>query len=777
MSESEQNLEHESKDELTHESKHESDQDSEQEESEYASEENFGQHDILYTRYVIPSIREEITTYGQSIREQLTTPPSTPQAATIQSTQSTQSTPPRFGIVPRGAHMGNMGDIDAVRVTLPVVFSSEGDGNRTYKKYNSETFYDFYNKDASDMLIHNNKFRRYDVSDGEGSDLIDLDQFNQFMPCFYLPTEPTFIPCNDSILTAQRSTRNTMSQEEFNEDFKDVFGPVMEILKMNDDVVVAGGSPGSILHFEDEFRDLEHVDVDIFLIKSSEENLWNRLAKILFSLHKLNGKPKDSSVTYYSISLTKGVCNIRAHGGRFHGLKMQVVLRVFPSLSALLHGFDLPSSCIAYDGEKTYFSTLGAWSHRTGLNIVNPSYRSTTYEYRLWKYFNHRGFGIVFPLLKRWTCHAGEIIKLPFLDLQCLGVVPGGLLCCGKILGDMSKNPPPSDYDGETGGNDTAVNLFTTMGAAKRNSLIYNTYQLHGHSRQHEVMGVPPSPPHAGNQFYWSLTSLPKNMMGTIDSLTSLSRGCITLADILPLKTLNTHLDSLEKGRSIKMSNLKHIDIIQRVYDLTKTETEQLTSAILNQVRTDFQNSDKAYINVHAFLQPHRLRLLKLYEERKKEIIEWWITIDPSRQYTASLNPVITDPAVWYGNYFSSPTEDSKHETKQEYKTTEKEEVKERMTEEQMKLFMGDTSANSTEQICGLCFTQVNGDGNNIVRLQCGHTFHFSLQNRTKENECQGILSWFKKRSTCPNCRDKSVTNPKKYRRRHTLYSAREVHI
>ena len=74
-------------------------------------------------------------------------------------------------------------------------------------------------------------------------------------------------------------------------------------------------------------------------------------------------------------------------------IKIQIILRAFPSVSAVLHGFDIGSCCAAYDGFTARLTTLGAFSQLFRVNLINPEYRSTTYEQRLAKYFE-RGYAL-----------------------------------------------------------------------------------------------------------------------------------------------------------------------------------------------------------------------------------------------------------------------------------------------------------------------------------------------------------------------------------------------
>lgn len=94
----------------------------------------------------------------------------------------------------------------------------------------------------------------------------------------------------------------------------------------------------------------------------------------------------------------KGTCvkNMHAIDITRGDQKYQIILRIYGSISEILHGFDLGSSSIGFDGEKVYFTELGKFAYKYGCNILDPSKRSTSYEHRLKKYFE-RGFDIVLP--------------------------------------------------------------------------------------------------------------------------------------------------------------------------------------------------------------------------------------------------------------------------------------------------------------------------------------------------------------------------------------------
>lgn len=72
---------------------------------------------------------------------------------------------------------------------------------------------------------------------------------------------------------------------------------------------------------------------------------------------------------------------------------VQVILRRYATVSEVLHGFDLGSAAVAYDGQELYFSSKGKLAYERGLNIVDLKLRRNTFETRLQKYAE-RGWAI-----------------------------------------------------------------------------------------------------------------------------------------------------------------------------------------------------------------------------------------------------------------------------------------------------------------------------------------------------------------------------------------------
>lgn len=79
---------------------------------------------------------------------------------------------------------------------------------------------------------------------------------------------------------------------------------------------------------------------------------------------------------------------------------VQIVLRLYQSVSEILTGFDIDCSCLAYDGTQVHGSPRAITALATQINTVDLSRRSPSYESRLSKY-SHRGFEVYWPLLDR----------------------------------------------------------------------------------------------------------------------------------------------------------------------------------------------------------------------------------------------------------------------------------------------------------------------------------------------------------------------------------------
>ena len=88
----------------------------------------------------------------------------------------------------------------------------------------------------------------------------------------------------------------------------------------------------------------------------------------------------------------------------------QIVLRIYKSMSEVLHGFDVDSCCIGYDGENIWTTQRSMYSFIKGYNTFNFDRLSPSYEIRLIKYAT-RGMKIYVPGLDKNKVNVEELEK------------------------------------------------------------------------------------------------------------------------------------------------------------------------------------------------------------------------------------------------------------------------------------------------------------------------------------------------------------------------------
>ena len=145
---------------------------------------------------------------------------------------------------------------------------------------------------------------------------------------------------------------------------------VKNILALSSKFVLAGGSVTGMLR-NDKFG-----DYDIFVI--SDEIDWDII---------------DAAVTYIKtahpatkICIAKGLLQLTPN--------IQIILRSVPSIHSLIHGFDLPHCAFAYDGKRIYCTLLGIYCFVRQSILVVVEYNSSTFHKRINKYLD-RDYNII----------------------------------------------------------------------------------------------------------------------------------------------------------------------------------------------------------------------------------------------------------------------------------------------------------------------------------------------------------------------------------------------
>ncbi|OQV00178.1 Ankyrin repeat-containing protein [Cladophialophora immunda] len=131
-------------------------------------------------------------------------------------------------------------------------------------------------------------------------------------------------------------------------------------------------------------------DVDLFLYGLNEKQAIEKIRQI-------ETKIRDSILAETTTIRTKNAITIVSEYPTRH---VQIVLRLYKSISEILTGFDVDCSCVAYDGRQVWASPRALAAFMTQVNTIDLTRRSPSYENRLSKY-SHRGFEVVFPTIDR----------------------------------------------------------------------------------------------------------------------------------------------------------------------------------------------------------------------------------------------------------------------------------------------------------------------------------------------------------------------------------------
>ena len=195
---------------------------------------------------------------------------------------------------------------------------------------------------------------------------------------------------------------------------KDLYENEFNYSKVGKYVLFAGGGVQSIIIG----KGYHLCDCDLFIyIPLDFGNLDQRikqanfvvdeLQKIIVNYHQQmsNGKIKDPLWDVPDDEYMPSQISVHR---KYHTLNIyikdradyQIIFRLYSSINEILHGFDIGSCAVGFDGNEIYFTNLSKFSFEYGYNIFDISRMSTSYFHRLAKY-KSRGFGIIFPSISK----------------------------------------------------------------------------------------------------------------------------------------------------------------------------------------------------------------------------------------------------------------------------------------------------------------------------------------------------------------------------------------
>ncbi|EPS41484.1 hypothetical protein H072_4612 [Dactylellina haptotyla CBS 200.50] len=132
-------------------------------------------------------------------------------------------------------------------------------------------------------------------------------------------------------------------------------------------------------------------DVDLFIYGTKDEDV------AIKRMESIEATIRDNLLWETTSIRTKNTITIVSQYPNRH---IQIVLRLYSSISEILTGFDVSCACVAYDGSQVYANPRAIASWMLQCNDVDLTRRSPSYEFRLSKY-RRRGFEVYYPGLTR----------------------------------------------------------------------------------------------------------------------------------------------------------------------------------------------------------------------------------------------------------------------------------------------------------------------------------------------------------------------------------------
>jgi hypothetical protein len=572
--------------------------------------------------------------------------------------------------------------------------------------------------DPRAAIAVNNAHRRADVPDGAGSDLYPIEQVCALLPRQYKYPVQTFAP-------QHWPTATPITQAEYDNRFAAEFPEIAHILPL-DNIVVAGGSAAFPLG--DSATKVGDVDLYVYGVEPADQiALWTVVNNVVRKIRRahMRGVPGCERRAHSIVEtmspgcVTLRVCytcdDWRHRLNSAKERKVQIILRAFPSVSSILHGFDVPSCCVAYDGRVAATTTLGAFAAVFRCNPVVPAYRSTTYERRLEKYFT-RGYALVLPDFRRDTLKRGVPFEMPHLTL--VPRVVRGLFA----VGTLALPPGSSAFDSDYGAPTRKHSVWSISEIKTWYPKMINARQISNNARRFVVIDIVEKRRRRWRGDNVKL-GLPFGDYCTAEP---------SLTDILPRLFYEELLAS--QARSA-VNSRGHINIrtLGSVFNLNSDEISKLVCAVTTAVAAN----PKCKYNLAPALARFQRALVERYDAMPNSI-DWWIVTDPSRQYTGSINPIIEDPAQWYGDVAFDPNVPP---------ATSDDFVLALMAT--LEARAGGASMQTVyDGLCPLCHGKLNRGEANSVILACGHIFHWS-----ESDECPGLFDWVVENHNCPTCR------------------------
>ena len=443
-----------------------------------------------------------------------------------------------------------------------------------------------------------------------------------------------------------------------------------EILhKFQGHLVACGGCVFNSLIDVDEIKDqylrrnikisVKHSDLDLFFYDLTIEQANKMRISVICEIIS-NWKYRSNYDAKFVIKRNEFVTSVYVFDCRNDKLlvEYQLIHRIYPDISSIIGGFDIGACMLAYDGYQIYTTPLGAWSLKNRSIIVDTKRRSTSYEHRLVKYFK-RTFRIIFPGLSDQLVNRRKVIgssseseenlKQHILSLiknsgYKINNINNIINECTKIQNISDDNVSPQNLviNYEFGYNKLSLTRYNNRSLSEKALIKISDYHNDSDMSFNEFIKA-------------NLTKLRLNNLKSVSSLIIINNEFDqNIYDLIVNDVKNPNLQlnetSIADYKSIIIDVKLHFNNNRSIWASNGYFYEMvryfgnLTNEVLN--IKDVKEIDH-YENVMMTIMNDNA---KICEEKLKGIK--WITENPGRQWTSSINPIIANPREWYGENY-----------------------------------------------------------------------------------------------------------------------------
>jgi hypothetical protein len=527
------------------------------------------------------------------------------------------------------------------------------------------------------------------------ADLWSLEQAHAVLPRAYAFRAPTFTP-------RRWAAAKPITQQVYDARFAESLPLVAPCLPISNVVVAGNGAARCLVE-----PDASGMSLDFYIVGIDPEDkraLWLKVGEIVNRLRAV-GMTAEYPQMITSL-LMPGAVKLMAETG-----EIRIILRAFASLSELLHGFDVPAACVAYDGVTTVMTTLGAYAHTARANVVNPAYHNSTYAAQLAWWFA-RGYALAMPHLRPSALEKGASLALPHLTLAA--AVVRGCFAVGTVT-PADPNPVWDDFVERK----TADGIFT--GGRHRSCDPGPRCNLREFACATERYTLMRSDLIGGEQNYRH----ERGRQGhAFDEYAAVEP---TFVDVFPAELFRATLDEATAD-AITTGGCVNTELLATVLCLS---SEEISRAVVAVTRAGRAHPGQP-IDSAASLAPFKAALADRYAARvAAPAVAWWT------RRTAPLvarEPQPQTPAEWYGAHVADAAAG----------------VQDPLVIASLlgHIEAGQAGDGVHDGECSLCHEALLRGAPNSLLLGCGHIFHWSGA------DCPGFVGWVTGgHGDCPVCR------------------------